>query len=58
MRNKVKGFPYHNDNKFEGNPQPSAEYASKRADGTTNTHPQERMNASNNQEHTATELLK
>ncbi|GER67168.1 small, acid-soluble spore protein K [Weizmannia acidilactici] len=46
MRNKEKGFPFHRDNKFEGEPRAKAEYASKRADGTTNTHPQERMHAS------------
>ncbi|RDU35934.1 small, acid-soluble spore protein K [Neobacillus piezotolerans] len=46
MRNKAKGFPYGNDNKFEGEPRAKAEYASKRADGTINTHPQERMKAS------------
>lgn len=47
MRNKVKGFPYGHDNKFEGEPRAKAEFASKRADGTINTHPQERMKASN-----------
>ena len=46
MRNKAKGFPYGNDNKFNGEPRAKAEYASKRADGSTNTHPQERMRAS------------
>lgn len=46
MRNKAKGFPYGNDNKFEGEPRAKAEFASKRADGSTNTHPQERMKAS------------
>ncbi len=46
MRNKEKGFPYHHDNVYEGKPRAKAEYASKRADGTTNTHPQERMHAS------------
>lgn len=50
MRNKVKNFPYFNDNKFNGEPRAKAEYASKRADGTTNTHPQERMRASSNRE--------
>lgn len=35
-----------NDNKFEGEPRAKTEYASKRADGTINTHPQERMRAS------------
>ncbi len=36
-----------NSNKFEGEPRAKAEYASKRADGTINTHPQERMKSSN-----------
>lgn len=43
MGNNVDNF---NDNKFEGEPRAKAEFASKRADGTINTHPQERMNAS------------
>lgn len=47
MRNKAKDFPNLNGNRFEGEPRAKAEYASKRADGTTNTHPQERMRASN-----------
>lgn len=47
MRNKAKSFPNQNNNKFEGEPRAKAEYASKRANGTTNTHPQERMSASN-----------
>ncbi|PKR84516.1 small, acid-soluble spore protein K [Heyndrickxia camelliae] len=46
MRNKAKGFPYGHDNKFEGEPRAKAEFASRRADGTINTHPQERMHAS------------
>lgn len=46
MRNKAKGFPNQNNNKFEGEPRAKAEYASKRADGTINTHPAERMRAS------------
>lgn len=46
MRNKEKGFPYPGDNKLEGEPRAKSEYASKRADGTINTHPQERMRAS------------
>ncbi|KYC62846.1 small, acid-soluble spore protein K [Heyndrickxia coagulans] len=50
MRNKEKGFPYHHDNVYEGKPRAKAEYASKRADGTTNTHPQERMHASGRRE--------
>lgn len=46
MRNKEKGFPYANDNKLEGEPRAKAEFASKRANGTINTKPQERMRAS------------
>jgi small acid-soluble spore protein K (minor) len=46
LRNKAKGFPYEHDNKFNGEPRAKPEYASKRADGTTNTRPQERMHAS------------
>ncbi|MGB7999336.1 MAG: small, acid-soluble spore protein K [Anaerobacillus sp.] len=48
MRNKKTGFP---DAKFSGEPRAKEEYASKRPDGTTNTHPQERMNASNRTNH-------
>ncbi len=47
MRNKERGFPNQNNNKLEGEPRAKAEFASKRADGTINTHPQERMHASN-----------
>ncbi len=46
VRNKERGFPNQNNNKFEGEPKAKPEYASKRADGTINTHPQERMRAS------------
>jgi small acid-soluble spore protein K (minor) len=46
MRNKKKDFPNLNNYKFEGEPQAKPEYASKRADGTINTQPQERMKAS------------
>ncbi|RSK29247.1 small, acid-soluble spore protein K [Bacillus sp. HMF5848] len=46
MRNKKQGFPNLNNHKLEGEPRAKAEYASKRADGTINTHPQERMRAS------------
>ncbi|MFZ3590964.1 small, acid-soluble spore protein K [Bacillus sp. DJP31] len=46
MRNKAKGFPNQNNQKFEGEPRAKAEYASKRPDGTINTNPQERMRAS------------
>jgi len=45
MRNKEHNFP-NIKNRFEGEPRAKAEYASKRADGTINTHPQERMRAS------------
>ncbi|MGP7819223.1 small, acid-soluble spore protein K [Niallia sp. 01092] len=37
-------------NKFEGEPRAKPEFASKRADGKTNTHPQERMNASSHRD--------
>ncbi|WP_230131245.1 small, acid-soluble spore protein K [Bacillus sp. CECT 9360] len=47
MRNKARNFPNQNGNKFEGEPRAKAEYASKRTDGSINTHPQERMRASN-----------
>lgn len=47
MRNKANGFPNQNNNKLEGEPRAKAEYASRRADGTINTQPQERMRASN-----------
>lgn len=46
MRNKKRGFPNQNRNKFQGEPRAKAEYASTRADGSINTHPQERMKAS------------
>nr|WP_245746003.1 small, acid-soluble spore protein K [Evansella caseinilytica] len=44
MRNKAKGFP--NRISFDGEPRAKAAYASKRADGSTNDHPTERMQAS------------
>lgn len=44
MRNKAKNFP--NAFRQEGQPRAKAEYASTRADGSINTHPQERMHAS------------
>mgnify|MGYP001953340415 FL=1 len=47
MRNKAKGFPNKN---IDGEPRAKAEYASKRANGTMNTHPQERMKASSDRE--------
>lgn len=58
MRNKVKNFPIQNGNKFEGEPRAKAEYASIRADGTINTHPQERMRASGAREGDTPELFK
>ncbi len=51
MRNKSTGFPNMNNNKFEGEPRAKAEYASKRANGTINTHPQERMKSSGQRAH-------
>lgn len=50
LRNKQTGFPNMNNNKFEGEPRAKAEYAPKRANGTINTHPQERMRASGSRE--------
>ncbi|MGD2433167.1 small, acid-soluble spore protein K [Bacillus velezensis] len=49
VRNKAKGFPNQNNNKFEGEPRAKDDYASKRADGSINSHPQERMRASGRQ---------
>lgn len=46
MRNKERGFPNQNNQKLEGKPEAGAKYASKRANGTINTNPQERMRAS------------
>ncbi len=46
MRNKVTKFPIEHGNKFEGEPRAKPEFSSKRADGTINTRPQERMRAS------------
>ncbi|AGX03080.1 MULTISPECIES: small, acid-soluble spore protein K [Bacillaceae] len=57
MRNKAKNFPNQNHNKFEGEPRAKAEYASKRADGSINTHPQERMRASSNRTDDTPELF-
>lgn len=57
MRNKVTNFPNQNHNKFEGEPRAKAEYAPIRANGTINTHPQERMRASNNRESDTSELF-
>lgn len=50
MRNKETNFPNQHGDKIEGEPRAKAEFASKRADGTTNTHPQERMRASSQRE--------
>lgn len=57
MRNKVTNFPNQNNNKLEGEPRAKAEYASRRADGTINTHPQERMRASNQRDKDTTDLF-
>ena len=55
----IKKQDFHNqsNNKFEGEPRAKAEYASKRADGTINTHPQERMRASSNRDSDTSELF-
>ncbi len=47
LRNKENGFPNQNNDKFQGEPRAKPEFSSKRADGSINTHPQERMRASN-----------
>ncbi|KIL46759.1 small, acid-soluble spore protein K [Jeotgalibacillus soli] len=47
MRNKAKNFPKNSINGEAGEGRAKAEFASKRANGTTNTRPQERMEASN-----------
>ncbi|MFK2827038.1 small, acid-soluble spore protein K [Bacillus sp. B190/17] len=47
MRNKAKDFPADNMNGEAGEARAKAQYASKRANGTINTQPQERMKASN-----------
>lgn len=57
MRNKATNFPNLNKNKFQDEPFAKAEFASKRADGTTNTHPQERMRASGEREKNVLDLL-
>ncbi|ADU29237.1 small, acid-soluble spore protein K [Evansella cellulosilytica] len=44
MRNKEKGFPPRIS--LDGEPRAKAAYASKRADGSINDHPAERMQAS------------
>ncbi|MGN1400053.1 MAG: small, acid-soluble spore protein K [Bacillus sp. (in: firmicutes)] len=48
MRNKAKNFP--NAFRMEGGARAKAEYASTRADGSINTHPQERMAASSHRD--------
>lgn len=58
MRNKVTHFPNQSSEKLEGEPRAKAEYASTRADGTINTHPQERMRASSAREGDTPELFK
>jgi small acid-soluble spore protein K (minor) len=55
MRNKATNFPNQSGNKFEGEPRAKVEYASRRADGSINTHPQERMRASGQREIDRTE---
>ncbi|MBM7553841.1 small, acid-soluble spore protein K [Thalassobacillus pellis] len=40
MRNKTVGFP---EKKLNGEPRAKAEFSSKRANGTINTRPQQRM---------------
>lgn len=57
MRNKAKNFPNQESSKLEGEPRAKAEYNSLRANGTINTHPQERMRASNNRDSDTSELL-
>jgi small acid-soluble spore protein K (minor) len=57
MRNKATNFPNQNNNKLEGEPRAKAEYASRRANGTINTHPQERMRASGQREDDTPELF-
>lgn len=48
MRNKAKNFPATSMKGEAGKGRAKAEFASKRADGTINTHPQGRMAASGN----------
>ncbi|AIE59143.1 small, acid-soluble spore protein K [Bacillus methanolicus] len=56
MRNKARNYPTPKTIKLEGEPRAKAEYASTRADGTINTHPQERMKASSDRSKDTTEL--
>ncbi|MDG5472222.1 small, acid-soluble spore protein K [Jeotgalibacillus sp. ET6] len=46
MRNKAKNFPEMTMKGEAGKARAKSRFASKRADGTINTHPQERMEAS------------
>ncbi|TDL30978.1 small, acid-soluble spore protein K [Jeotgalibacillus sp. S-D1] len=46
MRNKAKNFPATSMKGEAGKGRAKAKFASKRADGSINTHPQERMAAS------------
>ncbi|GAA0498589.1 small, acid-soluble spore protein K [Virgibacillus sp. MSP4-1] len=46
VRNKAKNFPIQ---RYEEKPHAKAKFSSKRADGTINTHPQERMAKSSQQ---------
>jgi small acid-soluble spore protein K (minor) len=57
VRNKDSNFPNLSSNKLEGEPRAKAEYASRRADGTINTHPQERMRASGQREKDTPEFM-
>lgn len=50
MRNKAKNFPITSAKGEGGKARAKAAYASKRADGSISTHPQERMNASSHRE--------
>ncbi|MDE3838017.1 small, acid-soluble spore protein K [Bacillus methanolicus] len=56
MRNKARNYPTPKTIKLEGEPRAKAEYASTRADGSINTHPQERMNASSHRNKDKSEL--
>lgn len=47
VRNKERGYPNQDGNKLDGLPRAQAKYASKRADGTIQTRPAERMLNSN-----------
>jgi len=47
VHNKERGYPNQDGNKLDGLPRAQAKYASKRADGTIQTRPAERMLKSN-----------